>query len=127
MYKNPQNGVFMDDRRYNRRYNVFVDPLVCAKADDDVKVKIVDISRNGICINIMERVYSGQEIHLEITIPEDDIPLFIKGEIAWVIKESDDNPPEYSAGIDMGSLNKCDRDRLIHYIHSNHHQTEPAE
>lgn len=113
----------MDERRYNRRYNVFITPLKCTEAESGAEVKILDISRDGISILLKERVFKGHEVHLEITLPEDDIPLFIKGEVAWVIKASEGDNTEYSAGIKIVDLNKCDTDRLIHYIHTNHHHS----
>ncbi|MFC1480389.1 PilZ domain-containing protein [Candidatus Omnitrophota bacterium] len=98
------------------RYNVYMNPISCSKCDrQDVSVDISDISCSGIGISTNERLIKGENIELEITIPEDGIPMFITGEVAWVTKDPDaDNV--YNAGVRLTNINLCDKDRLIKYI-----------
>jgi len=107
-----------EEKRDYRRFNVFTRPLDCARCDsNDVKVDISDISCSGIGINTNERLGKGDRVELEIRIPDDDIPMFIVGEVAWVM----DHPTVermYSAGIKLASISRCDKERLLTFIDS---------
>ena len=107
------------EHRDHTRYNVFISPPSCLNSDsENAKVDIQDISCSGIKICTDERLIKGDSIDLEIIVPEDDIPMFVGGEVAWVIKDMKlDNT--YNAGVRLTNVNECDKKRLIKYIHKN--------
>ncbi|MFC1570229.1 PilZ domain-containing protein [Candidatus Omnitrophota bacterium] len=104
------------DKRGNTRYNVFLSPPACSKSDDEnVKVDIHDISCAGIKICTDERLIKGDNIDLEVIIPEDDIPMFVGGEIVWVVKDPGFEDT-YNAGVRLTRVNDCDKGRIVKYI-----------
>lgn len=105
-----------NNKRDHTRYNVFLAPPACSKSDsENTKVDIHDISCAGIKICTNERLIKGDSIDLEIVMPEDDIPMFVGGEIAWVIKDPGFENT-YNAGVILTMVNDCDRGRLVKYI-----------
>ena len=104
------------DKRGYARYNVFMSPFYCSKCDsEDINVDINDVSCSGIGISINEKISRGDKIELKLIIPEDDIPMFISGEITWVTRHPDMDD-YFNAGVRLININHCDRERLIKYI-----------
>ena len=109
----------VNEQRDHIRYNVFLSPPSCLNSDsENNKVDIHDISCSGIKIRTDERLIKGDSIDLEIIVPEDDIPMFVGGEIAWVIKDTDFENT-YNAGVRLIKVNDCDKKRLVKYINEN--------
>jgi len=107
------------EQRDQTRYNVFLSPPSCLNSDSEgTKIDIQDISCSGIKICTNERLIKGDSINLEIIVPEDDIPMFVGGEVSWVIRDTDvDNT--YNAGVSLTRVNECDKKRLVKYINEN--------
>ena len=116
-----------NEKRNYSRYNVFFDPPSCSKSDsEDSKIDIRDISCSGIKICTDERLIKGDMIDLEIVIPSDDIPLFILGEVVWVVKDPGFDKT-YNAGVRLKKVNDFDHKRLVGYIHSNFTPSTPSK
>lgn len=108
----------MDDKRVNIRYNVYMNPISCSKADcTRTKVEISDISSEGLGITTDRRFTRGDRIELEMLVPGDDIPMFVKGEIAWIVKDKS-SVEKYRAGVRINNIHKSDKNRIIKYLHS---------
>jgi hypothetical protein len=115
-----------EEKRENVRYSVLICPVRCLDIDcANSGVSVNDISLGGIGITTRGRLVKDQKIKLEILIPDDDIPVFVVGEIVWVKKinsrerDSADNEITIQSGIKIIKMNKCDRDRIIYYIKNN--------
>lgn len=106
-----------EDKRDYARFNASITPLSCAKGEEcqNISVMIKDVSGSGVGILTNERLSCGDKVNLELRIPKDDIPLFVTGEVAWVVRhENVDNV--YNAGVRWVKLNRIDKNRLIHYL-----------
>lgn len=115
------------EKRDYSRYNVFFDPPSCARTDsEDSKIDIRDLSCSGIRICTDERLIKGDMIDLEIVISSDDIPLFVMGEVVWVVKDAG-IADTYNAGVRLKKVNDFDHKRLVGYIHSNFTPSTPSK
>lgn len=109
----------MENKRGYNRYNITLEPLSCSRSEkDDVKIDINDLSFSGMGISTSETLSKGDKIELELTIPGDDIPMFIEGEVAWVNRKPDEDNV-CQAGIRLSKINCHDKDRLARYLNSN--------
>ena len=107
------------EKRDYSRYNVFLERPSCSRSDSEgSRIDIRDISCAGIRICTDERLIKGDMIDLEIVIPSDDIPMFVAGEVVWVVKDPGFDKT-YNAGIRLKKFNEFDRKRLVGYIHAN--------
>lgn len=106
------------EKRDYMRYNVFEQTLDCARCDSkNINVDISDISCSGIGINTNERLGKGDVVELEIRIPDDDIPMFVVGEVSWV-KDHPTLERTYCAGLKLSKISHSDKKRLISFIDS---------
>jgi hypothetical protein len=78
---------------------------------------ISDVSGSGIGIVAKEKLTEGETMHLELSIPGDDIPMFVVGKVTWVVKDKKDENT-YRAGVRLTKLNRADKERLMKYIES---------
>ncbi|NQT33399.1 MAG: PilZ domain-containing protein [Candidatus Omnitrophica bacterium] len=105
-----------EDRRCHKRYKAFVHPPRSRDLSGG-KVDIQDISFEGLHIAIDKELGKGETVDLEIFIPQDDIPMFISGVVAWS-KQDAAIAARFNAGLKLLKINKCDKDRLRTYIHT---------
>ena len=104
------------DKRDYTRCSVFLAPLSCERSDrESAQMTISDVSGSGIGIVTNEKVKEGETIDLELSIPGDDIPIFVAGKITWVVKDKKDENT-YRAGVNLINLNRTDKARLMKYI-----------
>ncbi|MEA3489265.1 MAG: PilZ domain-containing protein [Candidatus Omnitrophota bacterium] len=104
------------EKRSYRRYNALISPLSCSKCDcENLRVDISNISCDGMGISINANLTEGDTVKLEIILPDDDIPMFIVGEVAWATKHPA-MEKVYSAGLRLIRISNCDRERLMKYI-----------
>jgi hypothetical protein len=114
------------EKRQNKRYGVSFRPLSCSEMDCvSSEVTINDISTGGIGITTRGRLVKDQKVELEINLPDDDIPVFFVGEVAWVKKNGfgNDDPGRETiqSGIKILKMSKCDRERIILYIRDSYY------
>ena len=64
------------------------------------------------------KLVKGEKIELEVKIPNDDIPMFVGGEVAWVSRQKG-KEGYYRVGVRLSNINRLDKDRLVKFIHSN--------
>lgn len=107
-----------DKRIYMRCKNMF-DPISCSITDrEGIEIEISDILCEGLGLNTNERLSRGDKIELELTVSEDNIPMFIEGEVAWAERNNGSNDMR-KAGVRLEKINSLDKERLIRYLHSN--------
>ncbi|MDP8299403.1 MAG: PilZ domain-containing protein [Candidatus Tantalella remota] len=109
-----------EDKRRYMRYNVFLQHFKCLNCDsEDSVIDISDISCTGLGISTTDQLYSGDKMDLEIIFPQDDVPMFITGEIAWAYLENN-SEGRYTAGVKFSKISHCDKKRLVRYIQTSH-------
>ncbi len=109
----------MGDKRASKRFPVFSEIVSCSITEQGcVKVDVTDVSSGGIGITTDQRMAKGDVVQLELKVPGDDIPMFVRGEIAWV--EKDGKSGRYKVGIVLTRVERSDRARLVKFLHASH-------
>ncbi|MGD2278850.1 MAG: PilZ domain-containing protein [Candidatus Omnitrophota bacterium] len=107
------------EKRDYTRFSIFMAPVCCERADcENVSVSVNDISGSGLGIVTNEKLTKGDKVDLELNIPEDDIPIFVTGEVSWVVRDESVGST-YRAGVRLVKLSRPDKDRLMRYLGSN--------
>lgn len=108
----------MQDKRDYKRYNIFLESVSCSRSEkEDIEVNVSDLSCSGLGIDIKEKLSKDDSIELELFVPDDDIPMFIEGVVAWVNKNAN-TEESYQAGVKITRINRYDKDRLAKYLYS---------
>jgi c-di-GMP-binding flagellar brake protein YcgR len=109
----------MGEKRTSKRFPIFSEMLSCSITEQGcVRVDVVDMSSGGIGITVGQRLAKSDVLQLEIKVPGDDIPMFVRGEVAWV--EKDENNDRYKAGIVLTKIERSDKVRLVKFLDNNH-------
>ncbi|MFH1878986.1 MAG: PilZ domain-containing protein [Candidatus Omnitrophota bacterium] len=109
----------MNNKREYLRYNIFLEDMECFDSGNkNKKLDISDISCSGLGIISNDKLVKGEKIELEVKIPNDDIPMFVGGEVAWVSRQKG-KEGYYRVGVRLSNINRLDKDRLVKFIHSN--------
>ena len=107
--------MFKNKRDYTR-FNASLGPVHCEKSgNQNINITIRDVSLSGAGILTDEILREGDTVNLELRIPKDDIPLFVTGEVAWVLRHKEAQR-SYNAGLRWVRLNHEDKNRLISYL-----------
>ncbi|MFC1480390.1 PilZ domain-containing protein [Candidatus Omnitrophota bacterium] len=119
------NAVKMNkDKREHIRYKIVLVPLRCSKAGhEDVNIDITDISYGGLGIVTDEKLDKTDSIDLEISLPGDNVPMFVTGEVVW-ISQDPDTDDAYKAGVKLTRISHADRKRLVRHLGSSFVQPE---
>ncbi len=110
------------DKRSYTRYAVFLGKWTCSKislscANGPYTMITVDnVSGSGLGVTSHEKLAKGESVELELVFPGDDIPIFVKGRVAWVRKDPDVGNL-YHAGVHFTKIHTYDKKRLIKYLH----------
>ena len=107
----------MGEKRRFMRFNVFLDAL-CRSNETKKKVKVSNFSKDGIGLLSEEIFNRGDEVEVEMTIPGDNLPVVIEGQIAWA-SGSTDEENEYKGGLKFNKINNDDKSRILEYIYQN--------
>ena len=109
----------MGDKRTSKRFVIFSEIVSCSISEQGrVKVNVTDVSSGGIGITVDQRMAKGDVLQLELKVPGDDIPMFVRGEVAWV--EKDAKIGRYKAGIVLTRIERSDKVRLVKFLHVSH-------
>lgn len=109
----------MGDKRTSKRFPIFSEILSCSITDlGCVKVDVADASSGGLGVIVAQRLAKSDVVQLEIKVPGDDIPMFVRGEVAWVEKHDKDG--RFKAGIALTKIERSDKVRLVKFLDSNH-------
>jgi len=105
-----------EKRSYNRHNSQNLD-ISCLRCDSsDVAVKLINMSLTGFQIQIHQKLRVGDLIKLEVTHPDDGIPIFLMGEIMWVQRHQAVEGL-CNAGVRLKEISPLDKNRLISIIH----------
>lgn len=75
-----------------------------------------DISEGGACFIAYERLPVGTILDIQLEFPFDSMPIFAKGEVAWIKKLSEEHAATFEVGISFNEVNPQDKKRLKMYI-----------
>jgi hypothetical protein len=110
----------MDERRKFMRFPV---ELIARYSESDVKdwkeCSVIDISREGMGINIYagEYISEGLILQMEITVPVQDEPIAVTGTLMWIRGLKDDPRFNYLGGVKLLSIKPEDKWTLIEYAY----------
>ncbi len=105
----------MGEKRRNIRFNILMD-AICGRGESFKKLKINNFSRDGVGIISSETFQQGEDVELEMTIPGDNMPIMLHGEVAWSNNsESDDG--KHKTGLRFKNVRNEDRSRILEYIY----------
>lgn len=73
-----------------------------------------NVSAGGLCLPLARKVNERSVVELELNLPNDFIPIFAVGEIAWLKKDA--KRDIFKAGIEFKAIDDYDRNRIVNYI-----------
>ena len=80
-----------------------------------------DISRKGINILLTEKLNPGIKIELQLSIPDEIIPIFAIGRLIWIEKidnQSNQSKNKFSAGIAIEKMAPFDLNTALQYAYN---------
>ena len=84
------------------------------RAQDQIVSK--DVSEGGARFIVYERLMKGTKLDVQLEAPFDSMPMFAKGEVAWIKKIGDENSKAFEVGIIFKNISQNDQKRLKMYI-----------
>lgn len=75
-----------------------------------------NISEGGVCFVVYERLAKGTRLDMQIQIPFDSMPIFVKGIIVWIRKLGDEHANTYEVGVLFTEVDPKDQKRFKTYI-----------
>ena len=75
-----------------------------------------DISEAGVSFVIYERLSKGMHLDLQIQVPFDSMPIFIKGKVAWIRGIGEEHTKTFEVGVAFIEADEKDHKRLKMYI-----------
>ena len=110
----------MDERRKFIRFPTELISRYSESGENDWKeCSVIDISREGMGINVSAQEYisEGVILQMEITVPVQDDPISVTGTLMW-IRELKDNPRfNYLGGVKLLSIKPEDKWTLMDYAY----------
>ncbi|MFH1847477.1 MAG: PilZ domain-containing protein [Candidatus Omnitrophota bacterium] len=105
----------MAEQRKYMRFNVLMD-AICRTGGMFKKLKINNFSKEGIGIIGKHSFKQGESLELEMTIPGDNVPVVLEGEVAWASDPVSDSS-QYKGGIKFKKISNDDKSRILEYIY----------
>jgi c-di-GMP-binding flagellar brake protein YcgR len=105
-----------EEKRRYIRFNMFLDAFLRTKGSNK-KTRIKDFSREGMGIASEDFISSGEEVELEFTIPGDNIPIVVTGQIAWTSGQEEERSSEYRSGVLLDKISNSDRGKILDFIY----------
>ena len=75
-----------------------------------------DISEGGVCFTVYERLLKGTKLDIQVRVPFDSMPIFVKGKVVWVRKVGGEHSKTFEAGVIFSEVDPKDQKRLKTYI-----------
>jgi hypothetical protein len=110
----------MDERRKFIRFPI---ELIARYSENEVKdwkeCSVIDISREGMGINIYagEYISDGLILQMEITVPVQGDPIAVTGTLMWIREIKDDSRFNYLGGVKLLSIKPEDKWTLMDYAY----------
>jgi hypothetical protein len=105
----------MKEKRDTARFNVVDSELSCRLCRENGQADVFDISGCGLGMVTDERLQAGEMVELEIMVPGDDIPIFVRAEVSWTSKNRKIEG-KYSNGLCLRTIHSSDKKRLLRFI-----------
>lgn len=122
-------GFMQEKRKYVRANGLLNVKYKIPTLQVEGKSLAVNISGGGIRIHVKTKLESTALpesktiIELEVTLPNDTLPIFAKGEIVWSsITNTGRKEGFFDTGIKFIEIKDYDRDRIIKYVYSQLHR-----
>ena len=77
-----------------------------------------DISEGGVCFIVYERLTKGTRLDMQIQIPFDSMPIFVKGRVAWIKKVGEEHAKTFEVGVEFAEVDPRDQRRFRIYINN---------
>ncbi|MBD3295859.1 MAG: hypothetical protein GF392_00640 [Candidatus Omnitrophica bacterium] len=106
----------MKEKRDTTRYNISNSDLSCRLCREDDRADVCDISGAGLGMLTDQRLREGEMVELEIMVPGDDIPIFVRAEVTWTSRNRKAEG-KYSNGLCLRQIHSSDKKRLLSFIH----------
>jgi len=84
-----------------------------------------DISEGGALFIVYERLMRGTKLDMQLEVPFDSMPIFAKGEVAWIKKIGEENSKTFEVGVVFKGLSQSDQKRLKMYIENEIRERRP--
>ena len=82
--------------------------------DDEIVGK--DISEGGASFIVYERLSKGLQLEMQIRVPFDSMPIFVKGTVVWIKKIGEEHAKTFEAGVEFTAVDPKDQKRFKRYI-----------
>lgn len=77
-----------------------------------------DISRKGINIFLAEKLNPGIKLELQLSIPDEIIPIFAIGRLIWIKKINNQSKNRFSAGLVIEKIAPFDLNTALRYAYN---------
>ena len=105
----------MGERRKYMRFDVLMD-AVSRKGEALRRFKVNNFSKEGLGLLAHKSFDLGEGLDVEVMIPGDNVPVMVRGEVAWTSAPSLDGF-EHTGGIKFKKINNEDKSRILEYIY----------
>ena len=85
-----------------------------------------DISEGGVCFTVYERLLKGTKLDIQVRVPFDSMPIFVKGKIVWIKKLGGQHDRIFEVGVSFTEVGPKDEKRLKMYIENEIKARKPA-
>lgn len=106
----------MTERRRFLRFETALSAIcdiVSEKCKEKYKVK--NISKEGALLVLDKKLRQGEEIHLTMDVPGDNVPVYASCQVAWQSGALENN--SYETGVKFVKIDSSDKGRLLEYIY----------
>jgi len=103
------------EKRKYMRFNVLMD-AICRTGGVLKNMKVNNFSKEGVGVIGQESLKQGEAVEIELTIPGDNVPVVLQGEVAWACREGAEDA-QCKGGIRFSKVSNEDRSRMLEYIY----------
>ncbi|MBU1912306.1 MAG: PilZ domain-containing protein [Candidatus Omnitrophica bacterium] len=75
-----------------------------------------DVSEGGARFVVYERLMKGTKLDIQLEVPFDSMPIFAKGEVAWIKKAGGEDSKAFEIGVIFTNVDSKEQKRLKQYI-----------
>ncbi|MFC1623727.1 PilZ domain-containing protein [Candidatus Omnitrophota bacterium] len=77
-----------------------------------------NISEGGVCFIVYERLPKETNLSIELQVPFDSMPIFVKGKVVWVKKVGEPHTRTFEVGVKFIEIEPKDQKRFMTYINN---------
>lgn len=105
-----------EEKRKYMRFNILMD-AINRTGGSLKKMKVNNFSKEGMGIISNDYLAKGEDVEIELTIPGDNIPVILEGEVAWASDPITDSA-QHKYGVKFTKVDNNARRRILEYIYS---------